>query len=466
MRLRLISLVAMVTVLMSSATTVVTHADHAGPGLGSALEPASQPLADCNLDHTASAPQSHKCPPPTRIKPTQIGNATATPGVATPTTIAPPASTATGKPNIATSTPGGPTVTPAGPAATPSGPGVPYPGAPLCPDSCHAHDYGQFHTLWDAARGCHYDHEHGADPFTADVAAAFPGFDLRKLLGSVAIGHTNPSSAMENTHKHGGMKWQVDLAAPQGCATGFEGGNIAVDAYAIQFHAFGAQSVEFEARQHSTTGLLRQCAPGNPSDKGYVFFNQLQEYGERCLPYQGLTLPYPDNFQTPYDCARGPYFTTDGVGPCDGCRPSRQFVLDHNLNANSIWTSKPTGSGARPPGSTLFNLLFRVRDTPQLFDANDMTHPFSWLWLCSADGGATFAPVAGCRFNNSTVTIHEVAGRLPAAWDNLAGFDTDSRVGRLTAEGYVTHFGTLNPRCTAPGVDCHPIQLYQAFVGF
>ena len=36
-----------------------------------------------------------------------------------------------------------------------------------------------------AVRGCHYDHEHGQNPFTPEVAATFPGFDLRALLGGV-----------------------------------------------------------------------------------------------------------------------------------------------------------------------------------------------------------------------------------------------------------------------------------------
>ena len=56
-------------------------------------------------------------------------------------------------------------------------------------------------------------------------------------------------------------------------------------------------------------------------------------------------------------------------------------------------------------------------------------------------------------------------GEIPVEWDNLAGFDTDSRVGRITADGYVTRFGDLNQSCTAPSTDCHPIKLVQAFTG-
>ena len=56
-------------------------------------------------------------------------------------------------------------------------------------------------------------------------------------------------------------------------------------------------------------------------------------------------------------------------------------------------------------------------------------------------------------------------GEIPVEWDNLAGFDTDPRAGRITADGYVTRFGDLNLSCTAPGTDCHPIKLVQAFAG-
>jgi len=62
--------------------------------------------------------------------------------------------------------------------------------------------------------------------------------------------------------------------------------------------------------------------------------------------------------------------------------------------------------------------------------------------------------------------VHEINGTIPVEWDNLSGFDSDPRVDRITAEGYVTHFGQLNPSCIASAPDCHPIKLVQAFVGY
>lgn len=345
--------------------------------------------------------------------------------------------------------------------ATGQGGNAPYPDAPLCADSGEAHDTSLFHTLWDSARRCHYDHEHGQNPFAPDVAAAFPGFDLLPFLGHVGVGHTNPSGPMENTMKHSGMKWNVQLEHPQGCR-GFEGSTNGVNGSVIQYHNFGDYSVELDGPIHSTAALLRQCNAADSDDYGYVYNVQFQNYGQVVVPYQGTVFSYPHYSVPMYDSGSGPYLSVNCIGQVPQCRQNLG-VARRNTSASN-WTSKPTGRGTRPESSTLFRLLFRVADAYQNFDWNDQTYPYTFLWLCTSDGGQTYDP-AGCRYNNSTTQVHEIAGEIPAAWDNLAGFDTDPHVGRITAEGYTTRYGQLNPACHAPGDDCHPIKLARAFVG-
>jgi hypothetical protein len=340
-------------------------------------------------------------------------------------------------------------------------PVAPYPAAPLC----EGHDTSTFHTLWNEVDGCHYDHEHGNNPFTSEVTVTFPGFDLFALLGGVGVGHTNPSSPMENTHKHGGFKWNVQLEHLEGCK-GFEGAAVGVNGSVIQYHNFGDANHELEGSIHSAAALLRQCRESDPADFGYIYTVQHVNYGQRITPYQGTLIPYPNNFQPPYDTPRGPYWSIDCVDttlPYDlfQCRRSLAFIRDRSLATNSTVTSKNTGTGPRPENSTLFRLLWRVRDTYQVFDFNDMEHPFTYPWIC---GGAAYSP-AGCAYNNSTSQVHEIAGVIPAAWDNLAGFDTEPEAGRVTAEGYTTRYGTLNAACVEPGEDCHPIKLVRAFTG-
>jgi hypothetical protein len=341
---------------------------------------------------------------------------------------------------------------------------APYPDAPLCPDTGEAHDNNLFHTLWDGELGCHYDHEHGQYPFTPEVAAAFPGFDLPTLLGPgrAGIGHTNPSSPMENTHKHGGFKWNVQLEHPEGCEP-FEGSTLGVDGSVIQYHGFGDYSVELEGSIHSVAALLRQCYPDDPTDYGYVYVVQHVNYGQRVTPYQGTIIPYPNNPVPSYDSRLGPYLSIDCVGDVPQCRESIEFIHDHQVNAFSNWTTKPTNRLSND-GSPLVQLFFRVRDTYQVFDWSDFEYPFTFRYVCSSDG-VTYDP-RGCAYNNSTTQVHEIAGTIPAEWDNLAGFDTDPEAGRITAEGFVTRFGDLNLSCTEPGEDCHPIKLVRAFVGF
>jgi hypothetical protein len=340
---------------------------------------------------------------------------------------------------------------------------APYPNAPLCPDTGDAHDHSLFHTLWDSVRGCHYDHEHGQNPFTQEVATTFPGFDLLALIGGVGVGHTNPSSEVENTHKHGVYKWDVTLSHSAGCVGG-DGATYGVDAAVIQYHSFGDYSIELEARFHSAMALMRQCLESNPGDYGYVFINQLEDYGQRVTPYQGTVLQYPFTPLPEYDSSLKPYFTVEcigGVPPCEKY-PDYQSFLDQKNTADSLWVSEPLHLA--DSGSPLFALLFKTRDIYQVLDWTDQEYPFTFLWLCSADGGQTYDP-AGCRFNNTTTRVQQVAGTIPASWDNLPGFDTDMRAGRITAEGYVTRFGELTMDCTTPDTDCHPIKLVQAFVG-
>lgn len=356
-----------------------------------------------------------------------------------------------------------------------------YPDAPLCADTGESHDNSLFHTLWSSSQGCHYDHEHGNNPFTPEVSAALPGFDLYVLLGNVGIGHTNPSSPMENTHKHGGWKWDVMLANPHGCLGGFESALWCIKASVIGYHAFGNYAIEIQARQHSAVYLLLVCNPANQADCGTIFVGNLEDYGQRISPYQG-TIIYtiaqgctidnacPVNPVPSYEKNFGPYFTIGCIfAGLPGCRTS--LTQAQSSNADSKWTSKLTGIAStfptRPPGNRRADLLFDVRDTYQLLDSRDLTYPYTFLWLCTSDGGLTYNPdpVGGCKYNNTTTHVNEVMGVIPALWDNLAGFDTNPVAGRITAQGFVNDIGNIDTTCTVAGGSCYPIKVVNMFVG-
>lgn len=333
----------------------------------------------------------------------------------------------------------------------------PYLNAPACTD----HSNTIFHTLWNGQLGCHYDHEHGQNPFTQEVADAFPGFDLKQLIGNVEVGHSNPSSPAENTTKHGGEKWQVNLNVP--CEI-FESANYCVTDSVLEFHWFGNSAIEMESRVHSLVGLIKECDPNNLSDCGEIFTIQYIDFGQRVSQYQGDLMTYPNNPDPSYDVGLGPYFTIDRFGNCVGCRTSLQFVLDHGANSNATWTSKNTGSHPLF-GGQLLQVLIRSRNMYQLLDyTTEFVYPHTFGWLCSSDNGVTFNP-AGCRYTNDTATAHELAGVIPAEWDNLAGFDTNPEVNRITAQAFVTQFGQISMSCVPGHIECFPIKLENAFVG-
>lgn len=367
-----------------------------------------------------------------------------------------------------TSTPSATQTSTATATATPGITITPFSSAPLCLDSGTQHDSTLWHGLWDGQDGCHYDHEHGQNPFTPQVANAFPGFDLRNLLCNVEVGHCNPTSVIEFTHKGGGMKWQVDLNAPNGSQLGFEDADIAVCKYALQFHSFGNYAEEFNTRIHSAVALFQQCKP-NSTDFGYVFVSQHVDYGVRAWSYQGAILHYPDDPVPEYDPAFAPYWTTACFGEdvsdqyrTAPCVDTWEQIRSEGRNISTTWTSDPRfliGSGSK-----LLTLLLRGRDGYQALDSSDQVHPYTWRWVCSLDSGLTYAP-ALCRWNNSTIRAHQLEGTIPASWDNVPGFDTDSRNGRITAQGYVTRFGEINSACVEVGTDCHPIKLINAYVG-
>jgi len=354
------------------------------------------------------------------------------------------------------------TPSPPDPSATPVVIFTPYPDAPLCPDTATAHNNSLFHTLWDSARGCHYNHEHGQNPFTPSVDAVFPG--IQSFLCGVQIGSCNPSSPAENTTKHGGHKWHVQLQLPQPCVP-FESATVGANAAVVEYHTFGDEAIELESRTHSAVIFVRQCKTTNPSDTGLVYAGTLQDYGQRIIPYQGTVMGYPNQPIPAYNSSAGPYLSTDCVnGGVIQCRSSLAFAVSHNVPVNSIWTSKPTyPNRAGSFGTRVFQLLFRLRDGYRLFDWNDQTYPFTFLWMCSSDGGSTYNP-AGCHWNNSTTQAQEITGIVPVTWDNLAGFDINPAVGRITANGFTDSAGNLSGPCL-PGGGCYPIHLVNAFVG-
>lgn len=360
---------------------------------------------------------------------------TATPTL-TPTDTETPTSTAT---TVATEVP----------TATQGALTEPYPDAPACPDVGVNHDNSVFHTLWDSTSGCHYDHEHGQDPFTPEVDNAFaPLGSLYGLLGNRGVGNPNPSSPVEPTDKHSGYKFNVEFLD---CAPGFESATYGLDAAVIEIHSFGDTAIELEPRFHSSAIMARQCEPDS-EEKGFMFISILQDIGQRLFSYQGVLMLFPNTPDEHYPTGLGPYWAAHCIF-CGAKVDTREAILAAKGAVPETVTSK----GGRVAQQSLANILYRGRDGMAVVDARDTTHPFTYSYLCSANGGVSYSPI-GCEYTNSTTRVHELQIHIPEEWDNLSDWDTDPRDGFIDVDGYVDLQGRPTA-CFMPHVDCYVIKL-------
>jgi len=183
------------------------------------------------------------------------------------------------------------TNTPA-PTDTPTAPSTPTPqltpvaSAPLCP----THDDRFWHGLWDAARGCHYDHVHGVDPNHAVISSyVITGVgvmgDMRSLQGGVDFGYVWQTT-LENFNKHRGyvgqsaivpceqQNYQYMSLSLRNCITAFD---------IVFHHDHGVR--EGVSRFHSASVHVAGCARDG-SGCGDIFTGGLSDTGDLHSPYK------------------------------------------------------------------------------------------------------------------------------------------------------------------------------------
>lgn len=315
-------------------------------------------------------------------------------------------------------------------------PGAPYPTAPLCA----THDPLAYHSLWDSARGCHYDHEHGDDP--GAIAGLF-GVNYQQFTGS---GVSYPwETTNENLAKHGGYKWTVRGTNEDACVAGDVGTN-GTEGFAVEFHAKG-DGAESSHATHSSFVIVRVCNAAGQT--GILVTGGHQFYGVRKAPYQGVVLNYPDQTYSPYP-NQSPYLDL-------GCFNDNGAALDCGTKAghsDTTWVSRPQ---ALPGGHAIAQLLFRGRDAYQWVNGSTRTTTPTYRYVC---GGAVYNPV-GCQANNTTETIHQVFGNVPSAWDAQDG----AIDGLVSYSGYTDRWGAIVSGCTSTSLDCIPLFLLHVPVG-
>jgi hypothetical protein len=380
------------------------------------------------------------------------------------TSATPVAPTATGSPLP------GPTQTIAAPTATRAsgGASAPYASAPLC----STHDATKWHGLWDSARGCHYDHEHGDDPSLADSYFGPAGAQW----GGQAISYPFATSDMENTHKHGGYKYSVKMPNYHpwpACGVNSDvdnsaTGNNCIVASRIEYHIVGG-TMDTLARVHSYYMEAYVCKYPAYTDCGIIRIGGHADFAELKAPHystrivrpggmvdfgNGLMMDYaPDGPDLPATSGE-PYvfmipFSDSELAERLAHPPTTPNATMDQWSMQDLNDCEPKPAGD-PCHNKFARFLAQVGDAWNLLDTQN---PNNLRWICKGQ--------PGCQYNGSLKGVNEIGFLVLQAWQSSGN-------GFVTMQGFTDRWG--NPRtdgaCTSASVDCVPLSLEHAPVGY
>ncbi len=312
---------------------------------------------------------------------------------------------------------------------------APFPGAPLCP----THNDTQYHSLWDATRGCHYDHTHDDDPAAADSIFGPAG----ALWGGQSISYPWMTSNENDAHGHQGYKFYVNLNPQPACAAeGYDylGPVNCVTAFRIEYHDAGGNAhlvkrfhsyyMEVQIKKGSTVGTIQTG--------GWADFGCMQQtYKTVFLPLPGID-PVLPNGQTACGSPGGQTINSD---PYRAPRSTWQQIQGKTKGDNMfIWTSHN-----RYGYNQLGFFFYRTLDS---WGSIDPANPSQEHFLC---------PDFTCKFNDSEHHVFNVVVNIPASLANKNGI--------VNYTGYTDIKGNIVQGCTAPGPNCVPLKIVNAPVG-
>lgn len=340
------------------------------------------------------------------------------------------------------------------------GPIAPYAGAPLCA----THDNNAWHSLWDSTRGCHYNHTHNTDPRAGD--AVFGPWAV--LWGGQELSYPWATSGAENGMKHGGYKFTY-REFPTCSSTNQYNGQPAncVSHARVEYHAVSGL-MDYLARYHSFYEELRICKRTAPNQCGVIRSGGWADFGPLHVPYKqqlvirpggtvdfgaGMVMTFPAD--PPYfggqDLSLEPYLA---VGSVAGLNILRNKNPDSGVDVGrvDVWSmpeGKTSYDAVKP--HPLVRFLVGVADP---WNVMDPANPNSLIWVC------TDAPKHnGCGYNGSLSAVNELSAYIPPSLDP----DKD---GFADYAGWTDRYGKIVTNCNAPALDCVPLEIIHAPVGF
>ncbi len=317
------------------------------------------------------------------------------------------------QPPAATPTRTQPSATQVPPASPTAGTGniAPYPSAPLCA----AHDNRAYHSLWNSAQGCHYDHQHGDEPHAL--------YDLlctdiyTKMGGEISYPwQTFSAAGLENDLKHAGYFWHVRRDMP--CDT-----SPCISAFRTLVHQH-ASGRDATVRYHS------YVFEAVTSDGGYILFGGWADFGDLHSPEGHIVINELGNVDSNNQ-------SSDAPGRHKQHSPSGSpQIIWYGASQQVIDQNHPRGF------ITLSTSIHDVWDYTNPADPSSFTD-----YVCFGN--------PRCTANATTLRPHLIGISMVNMWNGL--IDPDQN-GRADWSGYADRYGRLLPStCPAYNVDCAPV---------
>jgi hypothetical protein len=281
----------------------------------------------------------------------------------------------------------------------------PYPTAPTCP----THNNRAWHGLWDAQRGCHYNHHHGDNPHEVDGVF---GTTLFGIMGG-EVSHpwqTFNADGYENDLKHAGYFWHVRRNLPcesDGCITDFR---ILVHQHPtgrdapVRFHS-GVLEAAVLDRQTGLTGSIR--VPGL-----WIDFGDLLVDGNLTLDVAGN-----GNRHKQHHSSGTPQIIWYGASQADNA--GRQGFVRISTSVHDVWDH----TTAANPGLTTD-------------------------YACYGD--------PRCRANATQLRPHLITVSIPGV---LRGLVDPDRNGLADWTGWTNRYGVPTTGCSRASLDCVPVTI-------
>lgn len=339
--------------------------------------------------------------------------------------------------------------------------------------SAEEHDPTKWHSLVNVEARCHYDHHHGDDPHYVNDIFGQPGAWFQSSGQSISYPwQTFPAQdrfesnaaylgtgKMENEAKHEGYQWVVRRDQP--CNT--DSGQYCVKDFRVQFHGMMV-GMGAATRWHSMSAEVRVCRNVNDAsscgiirtggwmDHGRLFTVDAAAVGNRALcafdaqntgQFRQVSLPV-DNQYYPFQSNSNPLDE-------ERCHP----ILTPQMIANGPRTGS-FGDGPKAEwwvhGASDFRFQLSVGDPlGNVYETAPGSGQLQNDLFCNAEDPT-------CMWTQSIVTMR-LQYLVPIANYWVQGHTNGTNVTLGLEDGrYINRFGGINENCSAPGLDCIPIE--------